>query len=496
MDGLYDKLVRYSREDYYPFHMPGHKRNIDMLSMVNPYSIDITEITGFDNLHNAQGILKQLSGRIRKLYGAECSYPLVGGSTAGILAGISAAACKGSEVLLARNCHKSVYHALAIRELKPHYIYPGKILGTDIDAGILPEQIEECFKHNLSIKLVIITSPTYEGITSDIRSIAGIVHRNGALLMVDEAHGAHFGFHEGFPESAVSCGADLVVQSLHKTLPAFTQTGVLHSNLKELDAGLEKYLSIYQSSSPSYLLMAGIDALVSLLEEQGDKLFKRYYGLLRDFYDAAGKLKYLRLLGRDISGTPGVFSKDPSKLVILTDEAGCTGSQVYDELMNRFRIVMEMKSFDYVLGMTSICDTGEGFDRLKAALQALDVKADCVKPLHGGGGNTTAGYRSVRTMKAMQAMESMQVMETMQALESMPMHKAMMSKTDSIRLEDSCGKVSAGFVCIYPPGSPLIVPGEIIEQPVLEHIADAIASGLDITGLCGKGKNMIDIIAS
>lgn len=511
MNGLYDELVRYSREDYYPFHMPGHKRNIDMLSMVNPYAIDITEIDGFDNLHNAQGIIKQLSGRISKLYGAEYSYPLVGGSTAGILSGISAAVGRGAGVIAARNCHRSVYNALAIRELKPYFIYPGKICGTDIDSGILPEQIEEGFRLNPEIKLVILTSPTYEGITSDIRSIAGIVHRNGALLMVDEAHGAHLGFHKGFPESAVRCGADLVVQSLHKTLPALTQTGVLHLNRKELNTRLENYLSIYQSSSPSYLLMSGIDICIRLLEEHTGELFDRYYRMLMDFYDAAGGLKHLKLLGGDKAGIPGVFRKDPSKLVILSDKAGITGSQVYDELLNSFRIVMEMKSFDYVLGITSICDTGEGFLRLLDALKVMDEKACGCKTLHSTPQVKTQVTPQGTPQSAVQGTLKYTVQGSLRGeaqgipreglavtgyrpVQALPMHEAMARKSTPLGLEDSQGKVSAGFICIYPPGSPVIVPGEIIEGPVIEHITAAMNAGLEITGLCGDNKDMLDIV--
>ena len=205
--------------------MPGHKRQ--SLHFPNPYAIDITEIDGFDNLHHAEGILKEAQERAAELYGSrECFY-LINGSTCGLLAAISAAAKRGETVLVARNCHKAVYHALFLRELSANYLYP-VITENGIMGQITAEQVEEALSQDPTIKTVILTSPTYEGIGSDIGKISTVAHRHGAALIVDEAHGAHFGFGAGFPENAVRQGADAVIMSLHKTLPSFTQTALLH----------------------------------------------------------------------------------------------------------------------------------------------------------------------------------------------------------------------------------------------------------------------------
>ncbi|MDD3172771.1 MAG: aminotransferase class I/II-fold pyridoxal phosphate-dependent enzyme, partial [Herbinix sp.] len=172
---LYDKLISYKKDDFYPMHMPGHKRNTRIMHMDNPYSIDFTEIEGFDNLHQPEGVLKELAERISNLYGTVKSYPLVNGSTAGILAGISAATKLGDSILVARNCHKSVFHGIAIRGLKPIYCYPQIIKEFGINGGILAEDIEKVLITNKEITLVVITSPTYEGVVSDIREIAETV---------------------------------------------------------------------------------------------------------------------------------------------------------------------------------------------------------------------------------------------------------------------------------------------------------------------------------
>ena len=244
-DSLYKRLVKYSDSDYYPFHMPGHKRNTDIIDMISPYKIDITEIENFDNLHNANDVIKSLMNRIAKMYGSKRSYILVNGSTCGIMAAISSVVKMGDEIALARNCHKSVYNAVYINKLKCNYIVP-KVNEYGIFGQIEIEDVEEIFNRNPKVKVVVITSPTYEGIVSDIEGIAKYVHKKGGILIVDEAHGAHFKFDNYFPNSAVESGADIVIESIHKTLPAMTQTSILHICSENIDEKkVERFLSIY-----------------------------------------------------------------------------------------------------------------------------------------------------------------------------------------------------------------------------------------------------------
>ena len=225
MKYLIDDLEEYAQSDYYPFHMPGHKRK--SLSFPNPYEIDITEIDGFDNLHHATGMIKEAEVRGAELYHSKRCFFLVNGSTCGLLAAISAATRRGDKVLVARNCHKAVYHALYMNELQAEYLYPS-ITKNGIQGQITAEQVQESLYENPDAVAVILTSPTYEGIVSDVAKIAEVCHEHGIPLIVDEAHGAHFGFGGGFPENAVKLGADAVIMSLHKTLPSFTQTALLH----------------------------------------------------------------------------------------------------------------------------------------------------------------------------------------------------------------------------------------------------------------------------
>ena len=300
MYNIFDKLKNYSDSDYYAFHMPGHKRNLDLMDGTSPYRIDITEIDGFDDLHHAEGILKEAQERAAEVYHADETHFLVNGSTVGILSAILGTTEKGDSILVARNCHKSVYHAIYLNELDPVYLYPKfdteQGLSTEIDAADVQKALEEHPK----IRAVMIVSPTYDGVVSDIEKIAEIVHEAGCLLIVDEAHGAHFGFDPYFPESANMYGADLVINSLHKTLPALTQTALLHVNGDMVKRRkVKQYLDMLQTSSPSYILMASIDACIHLLEEtqlQKCSIFKEYAAHIDTLREELKKLKYLKII--------------------------------------------------------------------------------------------------------------------------------------------------------------------------------------------------------
>ena len=266
MEHLYDKLMAYSISGHYGFHMPGHKRNTALLGTGLPYGLDITEIDGFDDLHHARGIIREGQECAAKLYHADESHYLVNGSTVGLLSAILGSTRPGDRVIIARNCHKSVYNAIFLNDLKPVYIYPDMIPGTDICGPVSAAQAAALIREYPDAKAVIITSPTYDGIVSDVAAIAEEAHKNGIPLILDEAHGAHFGFHPYFPKNGNQLGADLVIHSLHKTMPSLTQTALLHMNGELADRdNVRRYLHMLQSSSPSYILMASIDQCIRLI---------------------------------------------------------------------------------------------------------------------------------------------------------------------------------------------------------------------------------------
>lgn len=375
---LYDKLKEYAAGGVYPMHMPGHKRNMELLPLGLPYDIDITEIHGFDDLHDAHGILREISELASGLYGSDRAFLLVNGSTVGILAAIGAHTERGDRILATSNCHRSVRNAAALFGLDPVYLTPETDETSGIACSISPEAVDLALKKMPDIKLVVVTSPTYEGVISDIGSIADIVHGRNIPLFVDSAHGAHLGFSPGFPGSAVRAGADIVVMSLHKTLPALTQCSLLHICGAWANAGeTARLLSVLQTSSPSYVLLASIDRCLRLLEADGDKLFYGYERNLSRFSNDIMTLKNLSVLCHGSPLTcPDFFAFDPGKLVIVTKNTALSGFMLADILRTEYKIELELANNDFALAMTGICDSTEGFTRLAEALTAIDNASD------------------------------------------------------------------------------------------------------------------------
>lgn len=483
MRSLYEMLLQYSKEDYYPMHMPGHKRNTKLMNMVNPYAIDITEIEGFDNLHHPKEILYELMQRIQSLYQTKKSYMLVNGSTVGLLAGIHGCTKKGDRVIVARNSHKAVYHAIEQRELRPVYVYPQYVSSYGIHGGILSSEMEQLLITYPDVKLIIITSPTYEGIVSDVSKIAQLAHRQGIPLLVDEAHGAHFGFHEQFPKSSIKEGADVVIQSIHKTLPAFTQSALLHLNSSLVNQEkIEKYLGIYETSSPSYLFMAGIDSCIQLLNTQGRELFEQYYTYLSKFYRETKNLNRIRVMNSldlrknmDFCSKHGIVDLDLSKILISVKNTNVSGHELLQRLLKEYHIQLEMSSYEYGLAMTSIADTKEGFERLLMALKKIDenLVLSCTFDKEGNtllksGFDDKIEQRTMRNHRPERVYEPYEVEEV---------------KEIWVSLDQCEGKIALDYISLYPPGIPLVVPGERISSQLLWQIKEAMKQGLEVIGV-------------
>lgn len=462
-----EELLKLAKSDMYPFHMPGHKRN--MTDDTNPYAYDITEIDGFDNLHEPEGIIKEAQERAAKLWRAGRSYFLVNGSTCGILAAVSAALPKKGHILMARNCHKAVYHAAYLRELDITYLYPAAA-DFGIQGGIAPKQVEDALQQDETIQAVMITSPTYDGVVSDIETIAGIAHRHGIPLIVDEAHGAHLGFHEYFPKSAVTQGADVVIQSLHKTLPSYTQTAILHLQSDYVDhTAVEHFLGIYETSSPSYLFMAGIDRCVRLLTERGPAYFKEYAARLQDFHKKASQFHRVQLMDKSRLSSEEGYDFDPSKLVIRALGTGLSGVELYRMLRERHHLQMEMCQGGYVLAMTSIMDTKQGFERLIQALSEIDHMAQRVE-------SYCDCQNDERVCNFMQEVYAARTSD-------MKLYKAMDAKTEYKPLKEAVGCINGDFVNLYPPGIPMLVPGERITEDVITIMRECEKLQLNVQGV-------------
>lgn len=473
---LLEQLEEYSRTDAYPFHMPGHKRQtgLGITSFPNPFSVDITEIAGFDNLHHPEGILKESMEHAAAVYGADKTYYLINGSTCGILSALCAAAGNGGRIAMARNSHKSAYHAALCSRLDPIYIWPPIMEKQGISGGIRPEDVEAVLRENGDVKAVFITSPTYEGIVSDVQEIADISHEYGIPLIVDEAHGAHFSFGSPadglFPKSALKCGADAVIQSLHKTLPALTQTAVLHIKSGLLDKeDAECFLQIFQSSSPSYVLLSSIENCILYMEHEGRNRLAEYGRRMERWMEDMKGLKSLRLLTGEVKGSFGVKDRDLSKIVVFTGDSGLTGIELGELLRSGYRLEPEMVCQKFVLLMTSLMDSSEGLERLKTALYAIDgqIQAEGAfeKNLGGEGEQTAARMWPKNPEKCFKIAEAAE------------------KSREKVLLSAAGGRVSAGFITVYPPGIPSLVPGERFTKEAVELIKRDRLAGLTVEGL-------------
>ena len=462
-------------------HMPGHKRNVEGIEFLEKLGAkyDITEIEGFDDLHNPHGVLMDAMQKAALLWQSDNCFFLVNGSTCGVLSAISACAkVSGSgKLIMARNCHRSVYNAVELNMLTPIYIVPPAVNGFGFCGSISPKAIEIAVADNPGAP-VILTSPTYEGVLSNIAEIAVICHMYGSPLIVDEAHGAHLNLSPYFSGGAVSAGADIVIQSLHKTLTGLTQTGLLHLGgglISPEDISLE--LSIFETSSPSYLLMSSIDGTRELLEERGTELFKAWNTRLDRFDFLVSPLQNLKIPGhsdlfdcqkkdglagyatRGIENRP-VYGYDRSKILISCEGTDTTGISVMEELRNRFAIECEMAACGYTVAMTGLLDSEKDIKRLGQALCTIDRETRRTAPRLP----FTAAKIPTRKLSVSEARKG---------------------ETKIISVKDAKGRISAEYIWAYPPGIPLVVPGEELSEETVRSLIIQREAGVSLRSTYG-----------
>ena len=465
---IYSKLKEYGDSDFYPYHMPGHKRGEGNDFLKHIAKIDITEIDGFDNLHNAEGIIKNAQDKIAKACGVKKSYMLVNGSTCGVLAAISAAVPQNGKLLIVRNAHKSAYNAMILRDIDPEYLYPSidEIIGVcdAITAEQVKNKLVEISNGSESgVSAVFIVSPTYEGKIADVKAIADVVHSYNIPLIVDEAHGAHLPFAtniEGYGQSACQAGADIVIQSAHKTLPAPTQTAVLHICSERVDTKkIENYLHIYETSSPSYLLMAGLEAAYDLMAQNGESLLIKMKDCFLKLVDTVNnECKVIKAFWpKDF----GKSKQDIGKLVIYTEENDITGKKIADILREKYHLETELSGDRYLLAMFTVGDTLEGYERMARALIEIDSELQT---------NSKATKRDGITIIS-------------EPIAEMSLSEAFDAKCEKIELVKALDRVSADFVMLYPPGVPILAPGEKVTKEHITTIKDYLEKELQVIGL-------------
>ncbi len=464
---LYKKLDEYRKKDSVRLHMPGHKgRGFDDFPPLHGIApIDITEIDGFDDLHHPEGIILDVEKMAEALWGTKRCFISTNGSTGCILSAISAAYIAGmrkgkNKIALARNCHKSVYHAVEITGAYPVYIMPQVIENTECYGGIDPCSIEKLFEDNDGIAALVITSPTYEGVISDIKAIGNIVHSHGALLIVDEAHGSHLEFIGGDKKLSAVHEADMVIHSLHKTLSALGQSSALHITKKSLADVDEvaRQMGIFTTSSPSYPIMASVDHCLSGIAKNNP--FDGICELMKNFEKDINGLKNIRSI-RSIcrNGERGVLDIDPLKVTLFAND-----SYILSDCLRESGIECEYSDHNHLIAMAGQGTNGEDMKKFCRALADIDSRINV-------GENVSKTILKTLPMTVMSPRE------------------AVMKNCNTVPCKEAVGRISASYLWLYPPGIPFLVPGEMITDDTID-IINGYKDKIICPGYHFNGKNM------
>ena len=453
----------YNEKNLLPLHMPGHQRKRDMGTAL-PYAYDYTEVEELDNLHAPEGILQEAMNRTAAYYGCSDCFYLVNGSSSGLQAGIFTLLEEGDEVVVARNCHRSVFYALSLRKAKIHFLLPEFWEDFSCFGSVSLKEVERLLREFPKSKALIFTSPSYEGVVSDVEGIAKLCHENGLSLLVDEAHGAHFSPKKGasFPESAIALGADLVVQSPHKTLCSLTQSAwILGNGERYSREKLSFYLSVFQTTSPSYPLMLSLEKATTLLEREGETLFSHWKKVMKGFREKARTLSYFSFLWEK---EEACFAMDCSKIFLraLGIPELRLGRDLAKLLREDYGIESEMHSGENLLLMTGPFISEEELDRLFLALKDIERRfgEEKGKPLRSKLLPSALYQISV-------ADNSLQISEGLK-------------DGEELSLYDGESRICLEYLSLYPPGIPLLFPGEKLTAEKIQAIEALEKEGIEL----------------
>lgn len=474
---LYERLEQHAMRRPHSFHVPGHKMGHSFDAGARDryqgiLELDMTEISGLDDLHQPQGVIAEAQALAAEAFGAEETRFLIGGSTVGNLALIMAVCRPGEKILVQRNCHKSVYHGIMLARAKPVFLVPAVDLATGTAAGVRREDVERALLAHPDAKAVFLTNPTYYGMGIDLKKMADVVHRHGVPLLVDEAHGAHFGFHPAFPLSAMQSGADAAVQSTHKMVSALTMSSMLHVQGKRIDRErLFRHLAMLQSSSPSYPLMASLDLARRHLVTQAPQEWDQLLPLLDKLRERTARLSWMRW---PVLSESSVYATlDPLKLFLhlLTDDLDGFAVQ---QMMEEHGIFPELADTSHVLLAASAGTSARDLDALARLLESIEPGVKSRKERIIQAGTVSSHY----------------IRETV-----LPMHEVVDLPRETLPLEQAMGRVVVEMVVPYPPGIPILVPGERIDEQSMSMLLELRASSTRFHGVQDERLQTIQVLA-
>lgn len=465
---ILNQLNRIREREKVSFHMPGHKGKNTLINWGDyiPY-IDTTELPGLDNLHQPAGIIEESQKLASKAFGARETLYSVNGTTAGIYIALAAVTKPGDTILIQRESHKSIYNGAILNRLNIDYIYTNYNEKYHLYTGINPLDVELRLKENPDISAVVISHPNYFGLCSDIERIAEIVHRYDKILLVDEAHGSHFAFSNKLPISSLEAGADICVQSTHKTLPSFTQTSMIHVGSHRVNIDKLKNMSaLFQTTSPSYMFMLSLELARAYMEEEGANRLNRNIELIEELVEDLKTIDGVYVFTGDKEDKT-IKDKDVTK--ILFGIEGMTGTELSNILMEDYGVYLEMSDYYYALALSTLMNDEGDFKSLKKAIIEI------------------AGNKPRKRLKALN-------FNLPKADTRFPIYEAYYSPRDIVTLEEAIGRISSSFVIPYPPGVPLLSPGELVTEDLVEYIRYARDIGIEIIGLIDYNKEKIEVI--
>jgi arginine/lysine/ornithine decarboxylase len=469
-----DGIINYIKEDNAPFSMPGHKNGRGFLTTEEGKKLyqsiitgDITEVEGVDNLHNAEGIIKEAQELLRDLYGSYRSYFLVNGSTSGNLAMIFSCFNEGDKIIVERNCHRSIFNAIILRKLRPIYIKNVISKSYNAPFSIDMEHFFKIINEHPDAKGVVITYPNYYGICTDLKVVINSAKKKNMLVLVDSAHGAHFGFSSELPETAVKLGADMVVMSAHKTLPGLTQSAYLHVSANVDINKVRFYISAFTSTSPSYMLMCSLDYARFFMETEGKHAFERCIEIANRYREKINSLPAFHVLDRaDIKKE---FSKynydiDLTRFVIHMDN-NCSGQGLLEYLRGN-AVQCEMSDDTNVVLILSPFNIELDYEKLYIALKQCpleQLKTDFPRTLINDLPQTV-----------------------------MLPYEVMDKESSLVEIDEAVGRISAASIVPYPPGVPIIMQGEIVDEEAAYMIKYYLESNRSVLGV-NDGKKILVI---
>ncbi|NMB27555.1 MAG: aminotransferase class I/II-fold pyridoxal phosphate-dependent enzyme [Tissierellia bacterium] len=465
---ILDRLKKLKRDNNISFHTPGHKGKNTLINWGDyiPH-IDTTEIFGTDNLHDPKGIIKESQELAAKAFGAKETLYSINGTTGGIYIALGTVTKPGDKVLIQRDSHRSIYNGIILNRLNVEYIYPNYNEKYKILTGIDPEAIESKLKRDKDIKVVALVYPNYYGICSHIEKIAEIVHKYNRILLVDEAHGSHFAFSDKLPISALKAGADITIQSTHKTLPSFTQTSMVHVGTDRVNINkLKTISSLYQSTSPSYLFMLSLEIARAYMEGEGSLRLDKTINILCESIKTLQNIERVHVFTGDKEDKT-IYDKDITKILFRLE--GMAGTRVNEILREDYNIFLEMADYYYALALVSLMNEKGDFKKLIRSMENIAQKEPFTK------------------------IEDINI-NLITPKNVLPIYEAFYSNKKIIDLNESVGKVSASFITPYPPGIPIICPGEEITKELEEQIRFLLGKNIEIIGLIGYNKEKIEVV--